>query len=207
VKRLLQGLHLKPGGWPCSAGAAPKEGAAEWLPPRPRKHRLSLILAILMVFVGLPIVQGVEFALWLYALVLVLPLSLLPARLLRFWTFGEIPARSACLFPENAAADLRRGYCELVLSLGTIWLMGTAVFVLSVLALKSGLGDQWNPLTRTISIGRHGPLSGYRLTDFIFLLPGFIVAATGFLWWPFSVLVEGLHVGRRIRQMKRVAHA
>ena len=195
-------LYLKPGGWPYSAGNPPKEGQA--IPVYPKREPLTWYAAIaaFLLFIVFPLSYGFGYA-WRFYLVLALPLlCLLPARALRHLMFADVPAVEACLLPKNQTLDLRRTYKELILSVSSVWFSAAIVLLHSILSLKSGMGEQWNPFTRTIHVTKTGPFSEYFIFEWAMFVSG-LIAITGLLWWPMYVLFEWLDAKKKIKSLSQ----
>lgn len=212
MNKLVSLLNLDPGGWPRFAkadfarSAAEVERRAKVIEANKTKHPVlvGVVTGFLVGFV--PLTNGIEYALWTYLLYALPLLCYLPIAFLRPYLLNGLPADFACAWPKNLRLGRIRSYVGLMVSISSFWLMSCAVFVASCLMMRSGLADQWNPLTRTIHLPKNGLYSEYTFIDFVMIASGFF-ALTGLLWMPMYAFFEWLTAKADIAEMERGVNA
>jgi hypothetical protein len=161
------------------------------------KPSMFVMIGGIILFLAFPASYG---ALYLFQFLLLFAIGIgapVAFVLISRQTFGEVPPRSACLWPADRVRDAIRSYWSLMLMLAAIWLAATLVFADSIWALRSGLGDQWNPFTRTIHVRKNGPYSEYGIFDCVLFVSGFF-CLSGFVWLPMYVFFERLTMSSSI---------
>jgi hypothetical protein len=197
TNKLVELLFIEPGGWPRFSKAAfersPEDEAR--LAERISKNKTDRPWAVLLLLGLIPgllsMADGLEFALRFYLLLLLPLICWLPASFVRPRLLQGLPADNACAWPMDLHWDRMRSYIGTVLTVSTYWLMSGTVFLQCVLMMQSGMGDQWNPLTRTIHLTKGGPYSEYAFIEMALFVSGFF-AITGLVWWPMIVFFEWL---------------
>jgi hypothetical protein len=160
----------------------------------------------LVFFVLIPSVLGLHF-IWAIYFAIALPfLRFFLISALRRRLFGDVPAGSACLFPKNETGDLKRRYVELLIKVTAFWLTAVLVFLSCVLSMQLGMGQQWNPFTRTIEFESGDFLKLYELINFFLFVSGFF-AISGLLWWPMFVMLEWLELRSKTGMARGATHA
>jgi hypothetical protein len=197
IRRIVEFLLCDPGGWPRYSKAAlartdeDEARLVERIRKNKPKHPVQVFVLLGLVVAAFPIAYGMDFALRLYLLFLLPLFCLIPAALLRPVLLHGLPANHACAWPMDRKSDLIRRYLGTVFAVSTYWLMSIAIFLNSALMMRRGMGDQWNPLTRTIRLTKTGPYSEYGFVEMVLILSG-VFAITGLLWWPMVVFFEWL---------------
>lgn len=210
--RIAEFLFCDPGGWPRFSKAdlerSPEEVVRLALLQEKNKpkHPWEGLLLFGLFLVLFPLVEALEFALRLYLLFLLPLICWVPASFLRPFFWHGLPANNACAWPMDLHWDKMRSYLGTVLAASTYWLMSIAIFLHCALTMRSGMGDQWNPLTRTIKIQKGGPFSEYVFFEMAMILSG-VFAVTGLVWWPMIVFFEWLEARKKTGKQGVQAHA
>ncbi|MCB6177559.1 hypothetical protein LHP98_05370 [Rhodobacter sp. Har01] len=197
MQKVAETLLHDPGGWPRFSKAAFARSAedearlAERVARNRPRHPWEVVFLALLVLGGIAYGDGLDFALRFYLLFLLPFLCFIPAAVVRPYLLCGLPANHACAWPKDLNGDRMRSHLGTVLSASTYWLMSIVVFLHCAQTLRSGMGDQWNPFTRTIRMGKGGPYSEYVPIEMFMLISGFF-AITGLLWWPMIVFFEWL---------------
>lgn len=210
MKRMLQRLRQRPGGWSYAFGQVPKEGMPEWQPRSgfPDQNPSFAFAIGFAIFGVIPtILSGVTYTLCLWSIFVFIPVAgLYVSRMVRSFTFRDLPAKSACRFPRNEADDLWRSYRETVLIATAIWLTLAVLCLTCVATMRAGLGDEWNAFTRTIQMTKGGPYSEYFIIELAMFISG-AIALTGLVWWPLTIFFEWLTTRERVRHLQGECYA
>ncbi len=164
---------------------------------RAEKPSVPVVFAGIFLFGVLPASEGALYFLQFMLMVATLIGSPLAVRLLSRLLFGKVPLTEACLWPADPVRDEQRGYWALMLRLAAVWLAASLVFFDSIWALRTGLGDQWSPFTRTIHVTKSGPYSEYVIFDIALFVSGFFFLS-GFVWFPMYAFFERLTMSGRV---------
>lgn len=196
----LTPLIQQPGGWfPTFLREYPWSVAYDQIrKDQTIKIPIKPICVQLFFFVATPFLLGLHF-IWAIYLIFILPVIFLLAMwAMRRRFFGDTPAVNACLFPKDESRDLSRRYGDLLLMVSTVWLTAIVVFFVCLLAMQLGMGEQWNPFTRTVKLESGDFLKIYELVE-VFLFGGGFLAFSGLVWWPMYVFFEWLELRSKLR--------
>jgi hypothetical protein len=173
-----------------------------------RAKTVGAFLTCLILFGLVPLfAYGLEFTLLSWAIFVLIPLAgLFGWAFLHRFAFKKISPRASCVYPRDDRRDLWRRYGELFLQVTIIWMTFVGIFLTCIYTMKLGMGDQWNPFTRTIRLTKSGPFSEYGLHELAMFVSGFF-ALTGLVWWPMIVFFEWLTTRGRVHKMRGMAHA
>jgi hypothetical protein len=205
-------MFENPGGWPrgltfdeeVAARRAAYDASRRFSGP-PEVVKTKLIL-VLLLFLAVPLIGGFGFAWRVHSLWVIALGFLFVGWVLRNAMLKGVPAKTACAWPSNPDGDKWRSYIDLMVTVTVVWLMSLAIFVQCVMTMQYGMGDEWNPFTRSIRLTKGGPYSGYGLVQMIMFVSGFF-AVTGFLWWPMYAFFEWLGYSKRIVARESGTHA
>lgn len=143
-------------------------------------------------------------AIKLYFSFLFFALSLVAASTFLLSAMRRALARNIAQAPSDeirAAKAVKAAYWALMIKLTLIWLSFCLLTAYCAYALHFGLGKDWFPFSRTISIRRTDPLFDYTIFDF-FLLPLGFLAITGLVWLPMYLLFEGIETSKKLKELK-----
>jgi hypothetical protein len=169
-----------------------------------RTAKLALSIAFFSVlFTG----HGLSYFVLTWSIFALIPIAgLFSWAFLHRLAFKKTSPRASCVYPRDDARDLWRRYGEVVLKATLFWLTFVGIFLTCCYSMKSGMGDQWNPFTRTIRLTKSGPFSEYNGHQIALFVSGFF-ALSGLIWWPMIVFFEWLTTRGRVHKMRGMAHA
>lgn len=213
IRSVLEFLINDPGGWPRGMSFDPAAAARRQASHAEARVRFGsatnaalLFAFVLVIFLAFPFSYGVAFASRFHSLWFIALIFACLAPVMRRMVLGRVPANRACRWPKNERDDRRRQYQDLVIKVTLIWLMSLAVFLQTVMTMRYGLGDDWNPFTRATRITKGGSYAEYGFIQIVMFISGFF-AITGFIWWPMYLFFEWLEMRRDVGKGKEGLHA